>query len=72
MILIDAFLLSFIQALPNSSLFLGERILTGIADLFGGIILLVIGVLIHSAARRGRDSFAACHIGRSLGVVLDW
>ena len=46
MILIDAFLLSLVQALPNSHLFIGERILNGFADLFGGIVLLVIGVLI--------------------------
>jgi hypothetical protein len=46
MILIDAFLFSIIHALPNTSLFLGERILTGVADLFGGVILLIIGVLI--------------------------
>jgi len=46
MIPIDAFLFSVIQGLPNSSLFIGERILTGLADLFGGIVLLVIGILI--------------------------
>jgi hypothetical protein len=46
MILLDAFLLSLIQALSNTPLYLGERLLNGVADLFGGIILLVIGVLI--------------------------
>jgi hypothetical protein len=46
MIVLDAFLLSLIQALSNSPLYLGERLLNGVADLFGGIILLVIGVLI--------------------------
>jgi hypothetical protein len=38
MIIFDAFLLSIIQSFPS--------ILTGIADLFGGLILLIIGVLI--------------------------
>jgi hypothetical protein len=42
----DAFLLSLIQALSSAPLFVGERLLNGIADLFGGIILLIIGVLI--------------------------
>ncbi len=46
MIIFDAFLFSIVNSLPNTSLFLGERILTGIADLFGGIILLIIGVII--------------------------
>jgi len=46
MIIFDAFTFSIIQSLPNTSLFLIPAILTGIADLFGGIILLVIGVLI--------------------------
>lgn len=46
MIVLDAFLLSLIQALSNTPLYVGERILNGIADLFGGVILLVIGVLI--------------------------
>ncbi len=46
MLILDAFLFSIIHALPSTSLFLGERILTGIADVFGGLILLVIGVLI--------------------------
>jgi hypothetical protein len=44
--ILDAILLSLIQALSNAPLFLGERLLNGLADLFGGIILLVIGVLI--------------------------
>jgi hypothetical protein len=42
----DAFLLSLIQALSNAPLYVGERLLSGVADLFGGIILLIIGVLI--------------------------
>jgi len=46
LIVLDAFLLSLIQALSNTPLYVGERILNGIADLFGGVILLVIGVLI--------------------------
>ena len=46
MILFDAFLFSVLHALPSTSLFLFQGILTGIADLFGGIILLVIGVLV--------------------------
>lgn len=44
--LLNAFLFSLFQALPSTHLFLGERILTGIADIFGGLILLVIGILI--------------------------
>jgi hypothetical protein len=46
MIVFDAFLFSIVHSLPNTPLFVGERILTGLADLFGGIILLVIGILI--------------------------
>jgi len=46
MIFLDAFLFSLVHAMPNNSLFIGERILSGIADLFGGLILLVIGILI--------------------------
>ena len=46
MMVFDAFLFSIVHSLPNTSLFFGERILTGIADIFGGIIFLVIGVLI--------------------------
>ncbi|MDA4123657.1 MAG: hypothetical protein OK456_10810 [Thaumarchaeota archaeon] len=46
MTILDAFLLSLVQSLPNTSLFVGQKILTGVADLFGGIILLAIGVLI--------------------------
>jgi hypothetical protein len=46
LIVFDAFLLSLIQALSNAPLYVGERLLNGIADLFGGIILLIIGVLI--------------------------
>jgi len=44
--ILDAFLLGIAQALASAPLFMGERILTGIADLFGGIILLVIGVVV--------------------------
>lgn len=46
MLIIDAFLLGIVQVLAGAPLFVGERILSGIADLFGGIILLVIGVLV--------------------------
>ena len=46
MMVFDAFLFSIVHSLPNTSLFFGERILTGIADIFGGIIFLVIGILI--------------------------
>jgi len=46
MMVLDAFLLSIVQALAAAPLFVGERILNGIADLFGGIILLVVGVLV--------------------------
>jgi hypothetical protein len=46
MIVFDAFVISLIQALVNAPLFVGGRILTGIADLFGGIILFIIGILI--------------------------
>jgi hypothetical protein len=46
MIIFDAFLFSVIQALSNTSLFFGERILNGVADLFGGVILFVVGILI--------------------------
>ena len=35
-----------IQALVNTPIFVGERILSGIADLFGGIILITIGILV--------------------------
>jgi hypothetical protein len=43
---LDVFLLSMIQVLFSAPLYIGERILTGLADIFGGLILLVIGVLI--------------------------
>jgi hypothetical protein len=43
---LDAFLLSLVQAMSSAPLYMGERVLNGIADLFGGIILLVIGVLV--------------------------
>ena len=46
MMVFDAFLFSVLHALPTSSLYLFGGILTGIADLFGGIILLVIGILV--------------------------
>lgn len=46
LMILDTFVLSLIQALSNTPLYLGERILNGLADLFGGIILLAIGVLI--------------------------
>ena len=46
MIILDVFLFSIIHALPNTSLALIPAFLTGIADLFGGAILLIIGVLI--------------------------
>ena len=44
--ILEALLLSIIQALATAPLFIGERILNGIFDLFGGIIFLVIGVLV--------------------------
>jgi len=46
MILVDVFLLSVLQTLAKTPLYLGERLLTGLADLFGGIVLLIIGILI--------------------------
>jgi hypothetical protein len=46
LIVLDALLFSVIQAHANTPLFVGERILTGIADLFGGMILVVVGVLV--------------------------
>jgi hypothetical protein len=46
MIVFDAFLFSIIQALSNTPLFIGEKIFTGIVDVFGGIILFAIGILI--------------------------
>lgn len=50
MIVFDALLLSLIHAFPNASLLLsGEAILSGLPDIFGGIILLVIGILIVAA-----------------------
>lgn len=38
--------LVMVQALSNTPLYIGERIVTGAVDLFGGIILVVIGILI--------------------------
>jgi hypothetical protein len=46
MIVLGVLLLNLIQGLPNTSLFFGERILTGLADIFGGLVLLIIGILI--------------------------
>ena len=46
MLALEVFLISVLQGLPNAPMYIGQRILTGIADLFGGIVLLVIGVLI--------------------------
>jgi hypothetical protein len=46
MIALEILLLTIMQGLPNTPLFIGERILTGFTDLFGGIILLVIGILV--------------------------
>jgi len=46
LMIVDAFLLSLIQALSSAPLYVGERLLSGMADLFGGIVLLVVGVLI--------------------------
>jgi hypothetical protein len=43
---LDVLLLSMIQTFSSTHLFIGERILTGLADIFGGLILLVIGILI--------------------------
>jgi hypothetical protein len=44
--ILEALLLGIIQALATAPLFIGERVLHGVADIFGGIILLVIGILI--------------------------
>ncbi len=46
MIALDLLLFSMMQGISNTPLFIGERILTGLADIFGGLILLVIGVLV--------------------------
>jgi hypothetical protein len=46
MIFLEAFLASLVQSLPNAHLYIGVRILNGIADLFGGVILLIIGILV--------------------------
>jgi hypothetical protein len=46
MIFLDAFLFTLAQSLQNDSLYIGQRILTGFADIFGGLVLLVIGILI--------------------------
>jgi hypothetical protein len=46
MLMFDAFVFSILHALPSTSLYMFSGILTGIADLFGGIILLVIGILV--------------------------
>jgi hypothetical protein len=45
MILADL-LVNLIHWLPSARLFLPDNILTGIADLFGGVILLAIGVIV--------------------------
>jgi hypothetical protein len=46
MLMLDVFLLSLVQSLPNFHIYIGARILTGLADLFGGVVLLIIGILI--------------------------
>jgi len=46
MMIFDAFLLSMVQALSSSPPYIGERMLNGVADLFGGLILFVIGILV--------------------------
>ncbi len=47
MVDLDALLFSWlIHSFPNVSLFLGGRILNGLPDLFGGIVLLVIGLFV--------------------------
>jgi hypothetical protein len=46
MLALEAFLISLLQALPNVPLVVGAKILTGVADLFGGVILLITGVLV--------------------------
>jgi hypothetical protein len=46
MLMLDAFVFSILHSLPNTSLYLFSGILKGVADLFGGIILLVIGILV--------------------------
>jgi hypothetical protein len=45
MIIPDSLLL-MVQALSSTPLFIGEKVFTGVADLFGGIILFIIGILI--------------------------
>jgi hypothetical protein len=46
MLVLDALLLAVVQALANAPLYIGERVLNGFADLFGGIILFIIGILV--------------------------
>ena len=46
MVTLGAILFSLIHSFPNTSLFLGERVLNGLPDLLVGIILLVIGILV--------------------------
>jgi hypothetical protein len=45
-VVLDALLVGLIQALAYTPLFIGERLLNGVADLFGGIILFIVGILV--------------------------
>jgi hypothetical protein len=42
----DVLLLGLVQALSSSPLFIGERIVTGIFDLLGGLVFIIIGILV--------------------------
>jgi hypothetical protein len=42
----DVLLLSLVQTLSGIPLFIGERIVTGIVDLLGGFVLIIIGILV--------------------------
>jgi len=46
MLALEAFLISLLQASPNVPFVVVTKILTGFADLFGGVILLIIGILV--------------------------
>jgi hypothetical protein len=46
MIALDAFLISVIQALWSTPLFVGESFFNGVVGALGGVVLLIIGVLI--------------------------
>ena len=46
MIVLEAIVPWIVQALTYSPLLVGERLLNGAADLFGGIVLFVIGIAV--------------------------